>query len=454
MRLDKMRRSSNVEDARGQRAGVGGLGGGGRGGLKIGLGGIVLALMLAGCATAPKGTAEDVALQHARKLLRSTILVDGHNDLPYAIRGFKDAPGDIVAYDLRKPTSGDTDLARLRAGGLGAQFWSVYIPGEGRGPFARPQLEQIEIARRIIARYPDTFRFATTVAEIRAAHRAGRIASMLGMEGGYGIENSLGALRAYYDLGVRYMALTHNAHTDWADAAAMVPARHDGLTPFGEEIVREMNRLGMLIDLSHAAPSTMADTLRITEAPVIFSHSSARGVCDVPRNVPDDILRELPRNGGVVMVTFVAGFINCEVGRVTQPYMAALRARAAAAATPEEAQRIMDEGRAAMPRPRTTIGMVADHIEHIRRVAGIDHVGIGGDFDGNDAWPEGLDDVSTYPKLFAELIRRGWSDAELRQLAGENALRAMERTEQVAARLRQARPASTMVFTPPVTPAP
>ncbi len=277
---------------------------------------------------------------------------------------------------------------------------------------------------------------------------------MLGMEGGYGLENSLGALRAYYDLGVRYMALTHNAHTDWADAAAMVPARHDGLTPFGEEVVREMNRLGMLIDLSHAAPSTMADTLRITEAPVIFSHSSARGVCDVPRNVPDDILREMPRNGGVVMVTFVAGFINCEVGRVTQPYMAALRARAAAAATPEEAQRIMDEGRAAMPRPRTTIGMVADHIEHIRRVAGIDHVGIGGDFDGNDAWPEGLDDVSTYPKLFAELIRRGWTDAELRQLAGENALRAMERTEQVAARLRQARPASTMVFTPPVTAAP
>jgi membrane dipeptidase len=411
---------------------------------------VLLALTLAGCATAPRDAAsEDAALQHARKLLRSTILVDGHNDLPYAIRGFKDAPGDIVAYDLRKPTPGDTDLARLRAGGLGAQFWSVYIPGEGRGPFARPQLEQIEIARRIIERYPDTFRFAT--AEIRAAHRAGRIASMLGMEGGYGLENSLGALRAYYDLGVRYMALTHNAHTDWADAAAMVPARHDGLTPFGEEVVREMNRLGMLIDLSHAAPSTMADTLRITEAPVIFSHSSARGVCDVPRNVPDDILREMPRNGGVVMVTFVAGFINCEVGRVTQPYMAALRARAAAAPTREEADRIMAEGRAAMPRPRTTIAMVADHIDHIRRVAGIDHVGIGGDFDGNDAWPEGLDDVSTYPRLFAELIRRGWTDAELRKLAGENALRAMERTERVAARLQRERPASTVVFTPPAT---
>jgi membrane dipeptidase len=424
------------------------------------------ALAMAGCATAPRAGApgpgvgaaaapsEDAALQGARRLLASTILVDGHNDLPYAIRNFKDAPGDIVAYDLRKPTPGDTDLACLRAGGLGAQFWSVYIPGEGRGPFARPQLEQIEIARRIIARYPDTFRFATTVAEIRAARRDGKIASMLGMEGGYGIENSLGALRAYYDLGVRYMALTHNAHTDWADAAAQVPARHDGLTPFGEEVVREMNRLGLLVDLSHAAPSTMADTLRITAAPVIFSHSSARGVCDVPRNVPDDILRELPRNGGVVMVTFVDSFVNCEVGRVMQPYMAALRARAAAAATPEEAQRIMDEGRAAMQRPKTTIGMVADHIEHIRRVAGIDHVGIGGDFDGNDWWPEGLDDVSTYPRLFAELIRRGWSDADLRKLAGENVLRAMEETERVAARLQRERPASTMVFSPPAATAP
>jgi membrane dipeptidase len=424
------------------------------------------ALAMAGCTAAPRagapgssvgaaaGPSEDAALQRARRLLASTILVDGHNDLPYAIRNFKDAPGDIVAYDLRKPTPGDTDLARLRAGGLGAQFWSVYIPGEGRGPFARPQLEQIEIARRIIARYPDTFRFATTVAEIRAARRDGKIASMLGMEGGYGIENSLGALRAYYDLGVRYMALTHNAHTDWADAAAQVPARHDGLTPFGEEVVREMNRLGLLVDLSHAAPSTMADTLRITAAPVIFSHSSARGVCDVPRNVPDDILRELPRNGGVVMVTFVDSFVNCEVGRVMQPYMAALRARAAAAATPEEAQRIMDEGRAAMQRPKTTIGMVADHIEHIRRVAGIDHVGIGGDFDGNDWWPEGLDDVSTYPRLFAELIRRGWSDADLRKLAGENVLRAMEQTERVAARLQRERPASTMVFSPPAATAP
>jgi len=393
---------------------------------------------------------DDPAYRRAVAVLESTILVDGHNDLPYAIKQYSKAPGDIVAYDLRQPTEGETDIERLLKGRLGAQFWSVYIPGEGRGPFARPQLEQIDIARRVIARYPEIFQFATTVDEVRAARRAGKIASMLGMEGGYGIENSLGALRVYYDLGVRYMALTHNAHTDWADAAAQLPPRHNGLTPFGEEVVREMNRLGMLIDLSHASPATMAHTLRISEAPVIFSHSSARGVCDVPRNVPDDILRKLPSNGGVVMVTFVAGFINCEVGRIVQPAMAELALRARAAGSPQERATIMREGMAAIKVPVTTIAMVADHIDHVRRVAGIDHVGIGGDFDGNPNWPEGLDDVSTYPRLFAELIRRGWTDDELRKLAGENVLRAWEKTEQVAVRLRD-KPASTLIYTPPPT---
>ncbi|MFM7432426.1 MAG: dipeptidase, partial [Gammaproteobacteria bacterium] len=262
-------------------------------------------------AAAQGQSTKDPALERATRLLRSTILVDGHNDLPMTIREFKDAPRDVIAYDLRQSTKGDTDIARLRAGGLGAQFWSVYIPGEGSGPYARQQLEQIDIARRVIERYPDVFMFAHSVADVRAAKRAGKIASMLGMEGGYGLENSIGALRAYHDLGVRYMALTHNTHTDWADAAAPLQPRNNGLTPFGEEIVREMNRLGMLIDLSHAAPSTMAHTLRVSAAPVIFSHSSAKAVCNVPRNVPDDILRELPKNGGVVMVTFVSSFINC-----------------------------------------------------------------------------------------------------------------------------------------------
>jgi len=405
--------------------------------------------MLMQIASAQGRPAKDPALERANRLLRSTILVDGHNDLPMTIREFKDAPRDVIAYDLRQPTKGDTDIARLRAGGLGAQFWSVYIPGEGSGPYARQQLEQIDIARRAIARYPDVFMFARSVADVRAAKRAGKIASMLGMEGGYGLENSIGALRTYYDLGVRYMALTHNTHTDWADAAAPLQPRSNGLTPFGEEIVREMNRLGLLIDLSHAAPSTMAHTLRISESPVIFSHSSAKAVCNVPRNVPDDILRELPKNGGVVMVTFVSSFINCEVGKVLQPAMAEIGLRARAAATPEEAAKIRAEGYAAIKLPPTSIAMVADHIEHIRNIAGVDHVGIGGDFDGNDWWPEGLDDVSTYPKLFAELIRRGWSDEDLKKLAGENLLRAWARTEEVGVRLRRERPASTVVYTPP-----
>jgi membrane dipeptidase len=396
------------------------------------------------------GTAIDPALAHARRLLQGAILVDGHNDLPIAMRTYRPAPGDVVAYDLRKPTPGQTDIARLRAGGVGAQFWSVYIPTEGRGPYAWMQLEQIDLARRMIERYPDTFRLATSVAEIRAAHRAGRIASMLGMEGGQALENSLGALRAYYDLGVRYMTLTHNTHTDWADSAGQVPLRFGGLTPFGEEVVHEMNRLGMLVDLAHTSPETMADALRVSEAPVIFSHATARAVCDVPRNVPDDIIRQLPANSGVLMVTFVAGFVDCEVAKVTQPAMMEMTLRARDAQTPEERGRIVREILGNLKVPATSISKVADHIEHIRAVAGVDSIGIGGDFDGNTWWPEGLSDVSMYPNLFAELIRRGWSDADLRKLAGENVLRAMEQAEHVAARLQKERPASTLRYVAPV----
>lgn len=393
--------------------------------------------------------AEDAALRQARRLLRSTILIDGHNDLPITVRNFPAAPGDVVAYDLRRRTSGDTDIPRLRAGLLGGQFWSVYIPGEGGGPYARMQLEQIDLARRIIERYPDTFRLALTAADVRAAHRAGRIASMLGMEGGYGLENSLGPLRAYYALGVRYMTLTHNTHTDWADSAGQLPPRHGGLTPFGEEVVREMNRLGMLVDLAHTSADTMADTLRVSEAPVIWSHASARGVCDVPRNVPDEILRELPRNGGVVMITFVAPYVNCEAAKVTVPATMELALKARAAGSADERRRILVDGMKAIQLPPTPIGMVADHIEYVRRVAGVDHVGVGGDFDGNPWWPTGLSDVSMYPNLFAELIRRGWSDADLRKLAGENLLRAMAQAEKVAKRLQAERPASRQAYVPP-----
>jgi membrane dipeptidase len=389
-------------------------------------------LLLLGIATASRAD-EDAALTHARKLLQSTILVDGHNDLPWAVRTNKEAPGDVKAYDLRKPTSGQTDFARLKLGGVGAQFWSVYIPGEAAGGFARTQLEQIDIARRIIAQYPDRLQFATSVAEIRAAHKAGRIASMLGMEGGHAIEDSLGALRAYYDLGVRYMTLTHNVNTSWADSQA-VPPEHGGLTPFGEQVVLEMNKLGMLVDLSHTSDGTMDDALRVSKAPVIFSHSSARAICNVPRNVPDDILKRLKTNGGVVMVTFVAGFIDPAVAAIQLPAMAEITKRATGK-TPEEREKIEEEVLGKIKMPPTSIAKVADHIEHIRDVAGVEHIGLGGDFDGNTQWPVGLSDVSMYPNLFAELIRRGWSDNDLKLLAGENVLRAMEQAEAVSRRL-------------------
>jgi membrane dipeptidase len=343
----------------------------------------------------------------------------------------REFPQDVARYDLRRPVSGQTDLARLKAGGLGAQFWSVFVPGNPPTNWARTQLEQFDIAKRIIARYPEVLQFADSPADIRAAARAGKIGSMFGMEGGHVIENSLGVLRMYYELGARYLTLTHNIHTDWADSAAL-PPMHGGLTAFGESVVLEMNRLGMLVDLSHVSDGTMDDALRIARAPVIFSHSSARAICDVPRNVPDEILRRLPANGGVVMVTFVAGFIDPEIARVEKAMRDEVKVRTDGNADANERKRITDEVRQKYPLPKTTIGKVADHIDHIRKIAGVEHVGIGGDFDGNDVWPEGLNDVSTYPALFAELIRRGWSNRELKMLAGENVLHAFEKAEQVA----------------------
>jgi membrane dipeptidase len=388
---------------------------------------LLLSLMAASSQAAEKA---DPALAHARELLKKVILVDGHNDLPWAIRNDKRAPGNVEAYDLRSKVPGQTDLARLREGGVGGQFWSVYTPGEAPGHYARTQLEQIDIATRMIQHYPDAFRVALTAADVRSAHKHKRIASMMGIEGGHAIENSLGALRTYYDLGVRYMTLTHNVHTDWADSAAL-PPKHGGLTPFGEQVVHEMNRLGMLVDLSHVAVETMDDALRVSKAPVIFSHSSARALCNVPRNVPDDILKRLGSNGGVVMVTFVAGFIDPAVAAVQMPAMEEYRRRAQGKSL-EEQQRIEDEVMGKLKMPVTSIAKVADHIDYIRKVAGVEHVGIGGDFDGNSDWPEGLSDVSMYPNLFAELIRRGWSDRDLTLLAGENVLRAMEKAEAVA----------------------
>jgi membrane dipeptidase len=385
---------------------------------------------------------EDGALRHARKLLEKHPLIDGHNDLPWAIRIDARAPRDVEAYDLRRPTPGQTDLARLRAGGVGGQFWSVYIPGEDKsGGFARVQLEQIDIARRVIARYPDDLALALSADEVERAMKRHRIASLLGLEGGHAIENSLGALRAYYDLGVRYMTLTHNATLDWADAALDTP-RHGGLTRFGEEVVREMNRLGMLVDLSHVSPEVMAAALRVSEAPVIFSHSSARALADTPRNVPDAILQRLPANGGVVMVAFVAAFVSSDVASVMTPLFAEHKRRSEGMADAGERDRLLKEMRAAVSIPKATIAQVADHVEYIRKVAGVDHVGLGADYDGNDLWPEGLEDTSRYPSLFAELIRRGWSDKDLEKLAQGNLLRVLRGTEATARRLRAQRPPS------------
>jgi len=384
---------------------------------------------------APASPASPTDLAHARRLLADAILFDGHNDLPWAIRNDEKAHGDVAKYDLRRRTAGQTDLPRLRQGGVSAQFWSVYIPGELPGGFARTQLEQIDLMRRVIARYPDALQLAGTAREIRAAKKAGRIGSMLGMEGGHAIEGSLGALRAYYDLGVRYMTLTHNVTLEWADSAADVP-RHHGLTRFGEQVVLEMNRIGMLVDLSHTSAETMADALRVSRAPVIFSHSSARGVCNVPRNVPDDVLRMLRKNGGVVMITFVAGFTDPAVARVMQPLIEEFNRRSRTIKSDEEREKLFDELKAKVKIPPTSIARVVDQIEYVRRIAGVEHIGLGGDFDGNTEWPEGLSDVSMYPNLFAELIHRGWSDRDLKLLAGENVLRALEQAEKVSAEMK------------------
>jgi membrane dipeptidase len=412
---------------------------------------LLLAALLAGAAVAGAQEAvhkapDPALVERARKLLERVPLVDGHNDLPWEYR--KRFQNHMDKIDLRAGTAKldppmQTDIPRLRKGGLGGQFWSVYIPVEITGADAvQATLEQIDDVRRLAERYPDTFELATTADDVVRIHKAGRIASLIGMEGGHSIHDSLASLRVLYAAGARYMTLTHTKNTDWADSATDAP-RHGGLTRFGEEVVREMNRLGMLVDLSHVAPETMRKAIAVSAAPVIFSHSSARALDDHPRNVPDDVLRLLPKNGGVVMVTFVPSFAS-EAVRGWNAMDAAEEARLKALypGDPERVKREQDGWRKQHPAPRATLEQVADHVEHVRQVAGIDHVGIGSDFDGIESVPLGLESVADYPALFAELLRRGWTDEELGKLAGLNVLRAFRDAERVAARLQKERPAS------------
>lgn len=394
--------------------------------------------------TATAAAAEDEALlARAREILTEIPLVDGHNDVPWAYR--TRVSNHLDEINLAADTSTltppmHTDIPRLREGGVGGQFWSVYIPASFEGPgAARVVFEQIDVVHRLVAKHSDTFELALTADDITRIHGEGKIASLIGMEGGHSIENSLAVLRRLYAAGARYMTITHSSNIDWADSGTDAP-EHDGLTRFGREVIREMNRLGMLVDLSHVAPTTMKDALDASEAPIIFSHSSARGVTAHPRNVPDEILERLPANGGVVMVTFVPSFVSEDV-RANGAAAQAERGRLESLHPddPTEVSAGMAAWRLANPAPKATLADVADHIDHVRDVAGIDHIGIGSDFDGITSTPVGLEDVSTFPALLAELLRRGYSEEEVKKIAGLNLLRAFKQAEEVAARLQEER---------------
>ena len=424
------------------------------------LGGAALAVSVAALMTAcaappivsPAATADgDRELyERAHRILREAPLIDGHNDLPWQYRkrcGNHLEQLDIAAdlTTLENPTH--TDIPRLRAGGLGGQFWSVYIPIRkypGQAGDARAVLEQIDLVHRMAARYPEHFEMAYTADDVERIHQSGRIACMIGMEGGHAIENSLAVLRMLYDVGARYMTITHSKSTLWADSATD-ERRHGGLTKFGKEVIREMNRLGMLIDLSHVSPETMHHALDVSQAPVIFSHSSAYSVCAHVRNVPDDVLKRLEPNGGVVMVTFFPAYVS-DGRRHWRTRLDAERERLKALYPEDEGPRQVEAElaawREANPSPRPTVQQVADHIDHIRRVAGIDAIGIGSDYDGMPPGPVGLEDVSCYPNLVVELLRRGYRDQEIKKIIGLNVLRAMREAERVAARLQQSRPPS------------
>jgi membrane dipeptidase len=409
----------------------------------------ILCLML--CLPLTTWAAEDYE-HRVDQVLLQTPLIDGHNDLPWEIRErFK---SNVAAVNLASDTrhfpleAGQaalmTDIPRLRAGHVGAQFWSVWIPVSAQGFEAvQMTLEQIDLVKRMSAQYPTDFAMAYSAADIRRIHKSRKIASLIGIEGGHQINNSLAVLRQMYDAGARYMTLTHSSNTSWADSATDAPVHH-GLTPFGVEVVREMNRIGMLVDLSHVSPDTMKAALAAAQAPVIFSHSSARALVDHPRNVPDDVLRAVAANGGVVMVNFAPPYVSADRNRWEADH-AAERTRFDSPpfaglyiGQPERAKAALTAWEAQHPMPVTTLAQVADHVEHIRQVAGVEHVGLGSDFDGIPDAPVGLEGVDRYPALLEELMRRGWSDSDIAKLAGENLLRTLAAAEQVSLRLQGA----------------
>lgn len=359
------------------------------------------------------------------------LLFDGHNDLPWRLRTERDVAFDRLDLSKRLP-SGQTDIPRMRAGGLKAQFWSVYIPSEHKDP-ARTVTEQIDLVHRMAERYPDDLAMAYSASDVERVVKAGKIACLIGIEGGVAIENDLAQLRAFHRQGARYMTLTHNVTLDWADAAVDTP-KHHGLSPFGERVVREMNRLGMLVDISHVSPETMDDALRVSQAPVIASHSSAFALAPHARNVPDPILARVRDNGGVVMVNFYSGFIVPEFAKSMMAKRRELREKYPDPAAYREA---FEEWSKSSKIPRGTVADVADHIDHIVKVAGIDHVGIGSDFDGIEVWPAGLEDVSCYPRLTEELLKRGRSPADVHKILGGNVLRAFRAAGETAARLQR-----------------
>jgi membrane dipeptidase len=371
-------------------------------------------------------------LAAATALLARTPLIDGHNDLPWQLR--EKAGAGAARTDIAAPLSfTHTDLPRLAQGKLGAQFWSVFVPVTLAGEAAvATTLEQIDFVHDMVRRYPGALELALTAADVERICARGKVASLLGAEGGHSIASSLGVLRMFYQLGVRYMTLTHNRNTGWADSATDEPDA-GGLSDFGREVVSEMQRIGMLVDLSHVAPATMADALDTARAPVIFSHSSTLALCDHPRNVPDEILARLPGNDGVCMVTFVPPFVSQECRDWDRGVGDEMRRRGMDREDYPGYVAVRQELAAASPPPKATIAQVADHIEHVREVAGVDHVGIGSDFDGTPDLPEGLGDVSCFPALFAELLDRGWTEDDCARLAGGNVLRVMRAAEAFAA---------------------